>query len=259
MSQPLNTSNSQSSSFVRGMRAVWIIGKRELDSFFDSLIAYILLALFLGFTGFFTWMSGGSDIFLIGQTTLRGFFQVSFWSLFLLIPALTMRLLAEEKKSGTIELLLTKAVTDRQVILGKFFGAMTMVAIGLAFTLPYVITLANIGNLDHGEIISGYLALTLMSGAYIAIGLFASSITNNQIVAFLLALFIGLFFHLIFEILASNFPGIIGTILNNLSVSTHFDSISRGVVDTRDLIFFVSIIIIGLLLSELSLTKRNTA
>src|SRR5688572_7696784 len=176
------------------MRSVWIIGKRELDSFFDSLIAYILLVLFLGFTGFFTWMPGGGDIFLVGQTSLRGFFQVAYWSLFLLIPALTMRLLAEEKKSGTIELLLTKAVTDRQVVLGKFLSVLTMVVIALVFTLPYVITLANIGNLDHGEIISGYLAMILMSGAYISIGLFTSSITNNQIVAFLLSYFIGLFF-----------------------------------------------------------------
>ena len=240
------------------MRAIWIIGKRELDSFFDSLIAYILLLLFLGFSGFFTWMYGNGDIFLVGQTTLRGFFQVAYWSLFFFIPALTMRLLAEEKKTGTIELLLTKAVTDRQVVIGKFLGALSLVVIALLFTLPYVITLANIGNLDHGEIISGYLALTLMSGAYVSIGLFASSITNNQIVAFLLSLFIGLFFHLIFEILAANFQGVIGTILNNLSVSAHYDSISRGVVDTRDLIYFASIIIIGLLLSELSLTKRNT-
>ena len=239
------------------MRAIWIIGKRELDSFFDSLIAYILLVLFLGFSGFFTWMFGNGDIFLVGQTTMRGFFQVAFWSLFFFIPALTMRLLAEEKKSGTIELLLTKAVTDRQVVLGKFLGALSLVVIALAFTLPYVITLANIGNLDHGEIISGYIALLLMSASYVSIGLFASSITNNQIVAFLLSLLIGLFFHLIFDILAGNFSGIVGTILNNLSVSSHYDSISRGVMDSRDLIYFASIIIIGLLLSELSLTKRN--
>jgi len=241
------------------MRAIWIIGKRELDSFFDSLIAYILLVLFLGFSGFFTWMFGNGDIFLVGQTSLRGFFQVAYWSLFFFIPALTMRLLAEEKKTGTIELLLTKAVTDRQVVVGKFFGAFSLVMIALAFTLPYVITLANIGNLDHGEIICGYLALMLMSGAYVSIGLFASSITNNQIVAFLLSLLIGLFFHLIFDILAGNFTGAVGAILSNLSVSSHYDSISRGVMDTRDLIYFASIIIIGLILSELSLTKRNLA
>src|SRR6185436_18983546 len=170
------------------MRAVWIIGKRELDSFFDSLIAYILLVLFLGFSGFFTWMFGNGDIFLVGQTSLRGFFQVAFWTLFFFTPALTMRLLAEEKKTGTIEWLLTKAVTDRQVVVGKFLSALLLVIIALLFTSPYVITLSKIGNIDAGEILCGYAGLTLMSAAYISIGLYASSITNNQIVSFLLAL-----------------------------------------------------------------------
>jgi ABC-2 type transport system permease protein len=238
------------------MRVVWIIAKKELGSFFDSLIAYILLTLFLGFSGFFTWMYG-NDIFLVGQTTLRGFFNIAYWSLFFFIPALTMRLLAEERKTGTIELLLTKAVTDRQVVVGKFLAALLLVAIALLFTLPYVITLANIGNLDQGEVISGYLGLLLISAAYVSIGLYASSITNNQIVAFLTALFIGLFFHIIFGVLANNFQGIVGEIFNMLSLSAHFESISRGVVDTRDLIYFISIVAIGLLLSELSLTKRN--
>jgi ABC-2 type transport system permease protein len=238
------------------MRTIWIITKKELGSFFDSLIAYILLALFLGFSGFFTWMFG-NDIFLVGQTTLRGFFNIAYWSLFFFIPALTMRLLAEERKTGTIELLLTKAVTDRQVVVGKFFAALLLVAIALLFTLPYVITLANIGNLDQGEVICGYLGLLLISASYVSIGLYTSSITNNQIVAFLTALFVGLFFHIIFGVQASNFQGVVGEIFEMLSLSAHFESISRGVVDTRDLIYFGSLIVIGLLLSELSLTKRN--
>lgn len=240
------------------MRQVLIICQKELRSFFDSLIAYILLVLFLGFSGFFTWMYG-SDIFLVGQTTLRGFFSVAYWSLFFFIPALTMRLLAEEKKTGTIELLLTKAVSDRQVVLGKFLGTIALVSIALLFTTPYVITLANIGNLDQGEILCGYFALLLMSGAYTSIGLFTSSITNNQIVAFLTAIFIGLFFHLIFEVLASNFTGWLSTAFTMLSLSSHYDNISRGVLDSRDLIYFASIMIVGLLLAELSLTKRNVA
>ena len=238
------------------MRAVWIIAKKELGSFFDSLIAYILLALFLGFSGFFTWMFG-NDIFLIGQATLRGFFNIAYWSLFFFIPALTMRLLAEERKQGTIEWLLTKAVTDRQVVWGKFLATLLLVAIALLFTLPYVITLANIDNLDQGEVICGYLGLMLISASYISIGLYASSITNNQIVAFLAALLIGLFFHIIFGVLANNFQGIVGELFNMLSLSTHFESISRGVLDTRDLIYFISLVAIGLLLAEVSLTKRN--
>lgn len=238
------------------MQAIWVITKRELNSFFDSLIAYIMLVLFLGFSGFFTWLFG-SDVFLVGQANLQSFFSIAYWSLFFFIPALTMRLLAEENKTGTIELLLTKAVTDRQVVVGKFLSTLLLVAIALLFTLPYVITLANIGKIDVGAIACGYLGLLLMSAAYISIGLYASSITNNQIVAFLAALFIGLFFHIIFDALASNFTGWVGELFNTLSMSDHFDSISRGVVDTRDLIFFFSIITVGLLLSELSLTKRN--
>ena len=240
------------------MRTIWVIAKRELGSFFDSLIAYILLILFLGFSGFFTWLFG-SDIFFIGQASLQSFFNIAFWTLFFFIPALTMRLLAEEKKTGTIELLLTKAVTDREVVIGKFLSTLLLVAIALAFTLPYVVTLANIGNIDYGEIFSGYLGLLLMSAAYISIGLYASSITSNQIVAFLLALLIGFFFHMIFGVLANNNTGFIGQFLSTLSLSDHFESISRGVIDTRDLIYFLSIVCIGLFLSELSLTKRNVS
>lgn len=238
------------------MRAVCVIALRELNSYFDSLMAYILLVLFLGFSGFFTWMFG-SDIFLIGQATLQPFFNIAYWTLFFFAPAITMRLLAEERKTGTIEWLLTKPVTDREVVLGKFLAALSLIFIALVFTLPYIVTLAKIGNLDQGEVICGYLGLLLVSGAYISIGLYASSITNNQIVAFLAALFIGLFFHLIFGILADNVPGLAGKIIHSLSVSSHFESIIRGVLDTRDLFYFASVIVVGLLLSELSLTKRN--
>lgn len=238
------------------MHTIWVITKRELQSFFDSLIAYIMLVLFLGFSGFFTWLYG-SDIFLVGQASLEGFFGIAFWTLFFFIPALTMRLLAEEKKTGTIEMLLTKAVTDREVVIGKFLSTFLLISIALAFTLPYAITVYNIGNLDVGQVVCGYVGLLLMSGAYISIGLYASSVTNNQIVAFLSALFIGLFFHLIFDVLSGNFTGLAGQVLSTLSLSNHFESISRGVMDTRDLIYFFSIILLGLFLSELSLTKRN--
>jgi ABC-2 type transport system permease protein len=238
------------------MKTIWLITRRELNSFFDSLIAFIMIVLFLGFSGFFTWISG-SDIFMIGQATLRGFFSIAYWTLFFFIPALTMRLIAEEKKSGTIEMLLTKAVTDRQVIIGKYLATLLLIAIALAFTLPYVITLAKLGNLDAGGTLCGYLALLLMSAAYTSIGLFTSSITNNQIVAFLSALFIGLFFHIIFQIIAGGMTGIIGQVINSLSVTVHFESLSRGVVDSRDLIYFGSIIFLGLFLTEVSLAKRN--
>jgi ABC-2 type transport system permease protein len=238
------------------MRTIWIIAKKELKSFFDSLIAYILLVLFLGFCGFFTWIYG-SDVFFVGQATMRPFFSIAYWTLFIFIPAITMRMIAEEKKTGTIELLLTKPITDRQLVLGKFLAALLLICISLAFTLPYSLSISLLGNLDSGELIMGYLGLILMSGVYIAIGLFASSLTNNQIVAFLTALFICLFFHIIFEVLASAFHGWIGEFFNMLSLSSHFESLQRGVLDSKDLIYFLSLIFLGLFLTEANLSKRK--
>ncbi len=238
------------------MNTIWILTKREFRSFFDSLIAYILLVLFLGISGFFTWIFG-SDVFLIGQASLRAFFSIAYWTLFFFIPALTMRLLAEEIRSGTVELLLTRAISDREVIIGKFLSTFLLILVALLFTIPYVITIASIGNLDIGAVICGYLGLLLMSGAYISIGLWASSITRNQIVAYLTALFVGLFFHLLFDMLASSFTGFLGQFFNTLSMRVHFDSISRGVLDSGDLVYFLSIIVLGLFLSEISLSRRN--
>ncbi|MDX2196513.1 MAG: ABC transporter permease subunit [Cytophagales bacterium] len=238
------------------MTKILIIAQRELESFFDSLIAYVMLALFLGFSGFFTWLYG-ADIFLVGQASLRVFFSIAYWTLFFFIPAITMKLLAEENKSGTIELLLTKAVSDREVILGKFLSAFALIFIALLFTLPYIFTVAFIGNLDLGETICGYLGLLLLSAAYISIGIYASSVTSNQIVAFLTSLFAGLFFQIIFDVLAGNFTGFIGQILQFLSLSAHFESISRGVLDSKDIIYFASITILGLYFSELALYKRK--
>ena len=238
------------------MHAIWVITKREFNSFFDSLVSYIFIVVFLGISGFFTWLLG-SDIFLIGQATLQPFFSIAYFSLFFFIPALTMRMVAEEKRIGTIELLLTKAVSDWQVILGKFFACLILIAESLILTIPYYITVWALGPIDHGAVWCGYLGMILMSMAYISIGLFASSITNNQIVAFLLALLIGVFFLIIFDVLSGSFTGTIGQLLNFLSMSTHFDSISRGVIDTRDLFYFLSITFFGLMLAETSLSKRN--
>jgi len=238
------------------MNKIWTIASRELNSFFDSLTAYILIIVFLGLSGFFTWLFG-SDIFFVGQATLQPFFAVAYWTLFFFTPALTMRMFAEENKSGTIELLLTKAVSDWQVITGKFLACLLLIVIALVLTLPYYISVWAIGPVDHGAVWCGYLGLILMSMTYISIGLFASAVTSNQIVAFLLSLFIGVFFLIIFNVLSGNFIGLIGEILNYMDLSTHFDSISRGVVDSKDLIYFLSISFFGLILAEASLSKRN--
>lgn len=239
------------------MKQIWIITNRELKSFFDSLMAYVMIILFLGFSGFFTWIYG-NDIFMMGQASLNVFFSTAYWSLFFFIPALTMKQFAEENKTGTIELLLTKPVTDRQVVAGKFLSTLILILIALALTLPYYFTVWNIGPVDHGAVWTGYLGLTLMSATYISIGLFTSSITNNQIVAFLSALFIGIFFHIIFGVLATNMSGFFGNLFHYLSLSNHYESISRGVVDSTDLIYFISIIITALMGTELVLSRRNS-
>ncbi len=239
------------------MNPVWIIAKRELNEFFDSLIAYILLIAFLGFTGFFTWLSGNGDIFFRKQADLQVFFSIANLTLFFFIPAITMKLLAEERKAGTIELLLTKPVTDWQLVMGKFTAGLMMVTIALAFTIPYYFTVSTLGNFDHGASLSGYLGLILMSAAYIAIGLFASSITKNQIAAFILALLIGVCFHFLFGIVAASSTGLVSEIFDTLSLTNHYDSISRGVIDTKDLIYFLSITFLGLIFSEFMVSKRN--
>lgn len=238
------------------MKETWIISKRELKSFFDSLSAYIIIIAFLGFTGFFTWLSG-SNIFYGGQATLQTFFGVAYWTLFFFIPAITMKMIAEEKKSGTMELLLTKPVSDFQVVTAKFLAALLLVAIALLLSLPYYFTVWAIGPIDHGAVWCGYLGMLLMSMTFISIGIFASSITNNQIVAFLLSLFIGAFFLIIFNVLAGDSTGTTGMILNYLSLSTHYDSISRGVIDSKDIIYFASITFLGLFLAQIVLSKRN--
>lgn len=240
------------------MKAIWTIAKRELQAFFDSLTAYILLVLFLGLSGFFTWIAVG-DIFLVKQASLRVFFQIAYWSLFFFIPAVTMRMIAEERRSGTMELLLTKSVTSREIVFGKFLGGLMLIGIALLFTTPYVITVANLGNLDDGAVIGGYLALFLMSAAYVGTGLFASSITDNQIVAFLLALAIGILFHWLFGIVAATSTGPVASIFNGLDMSYHFDSMSRGVLDLKNLVYFLSLAFSGIFLSEIALNKHNIA
>lgn len=238
------------------MSKVWIITKRELSGFFDSLIAYVMIILFLGLSGSFTWLFG-TNIFMLGQANLDVFYGVAFWSLFFFIPAITMRMIAEENKAGTIELLITKAVSDGQIVAGKFLACLILVLIAFLCTIPYYVTVSQLGNVDDGSVIGGYLGMTLLAASYISIGLFASSLTQNQIVAFLVALFIGIFFHMLFDVIGSGMTGSIGEFFSFLSIRTHVDSMSRGVIDSRDIIYFVSIILIGLLGTQIMLSKRN--
>lgn len=237
------------------MKTILLLARKELASFFDSLMAYMILAAFLGVSGFFTWWFG-TDVFMRGLADLSTFFNVAYWTLFFFIPAITMRTIADERKTGTLDLLLTKAVSDRQVVAGKFVACLSLITLALLCTLPYWITIANIGDVDHGAIACGYLALLCMSAAYIAIGIYASSLTNNQIVAFLIGLVLVALFHLAFSVMASSFTGVTGEVLQQLSTGAHFDSMSRGILDSRDLLWFASIVVLGLSMAEMNLAKR---
>lgn len=242
---------------MRTLNPVWIIARRELRFNFDSLIAYLLISGFLLFTGGFTWLNQASNIFAIKQADLAVFFSVARWTLFFFIPAMTMRLLAEERKNGTFELLLTKPVTLTQIILGKFLSSWIVIGLSLALTLPYYFSVAYVGDLDHGATFSGYLGLLLMSAAYIAIGLLAGSFSDNQIVALLLSLFIGIFFQLVFELIGAFLPGVSGEVFYYLSMNKHIDSLSRGVLDIKDMLYFVSVTLIALLLTVRNLTFKK--
>ncbi len=240
------------------MKPILIIAQRELRTFFDSLIAYIIIVLFLAITGFFTWIYGfGNEVFFSGQASIQSFFFFAYFTLLFFIPALTMRTFAEEKKTGTIELLLTKAVTDRQIVIGKFLACLALVLIALVFSLPYYFTIAWLGPVDHGAVWCGYIGIILLSAAYISVGLYASSLQSDQIVAFLMTLCIGVVLFLFTWILTTYIFGTAGRILEYLNAYTHYESLSRGVLDSKSVIYFVSISVLFLVLAETNLMKRN--
>jgi ABC-2 type transport system permease protein len=239
------------------MHAIWTICKREVNAFFDSLTAYVLLVIFLGLSGTFTWLFGQGDIFFVGEASLDVFFQVSFWTLFFFIPAVTMGMIAEERRSGTLELLATKPIDDLEIVTGKWLAAWGLVAIALAFTLPYYVTVAQLGPIDHGATVSGYLGLLFVSAVYVSIGLFASSLTGNQIVAFLLSLFVAAFLHLLFGQMASILPGPVANVAEFLDLQGHFRTMSRGVLDAASVLYVFSLTALGLLAATVSLKSRR--
>jgi len=239
------------------MHAVWTICKREINAFFDSLTAYVLLVIFLGLSGTFTWLFGGGDIFFSGQASLGTFFQVAFWTLFFFIPAVTMGMIAEERRSGTLELLATKPLDDVQIVAGKWLAAWGLVAIALACTLPYYVTVAQLGPIDHGATISGYIGLLLVSAVYVSIGLFASSLTSNQIVAFLLSLLIAVFVQLLFGQMSSVLPGPAASVAEFLDLQFHFQTIARGVIDAATVLYIGTLTLVGGLAATISLKSRS--
>ena len=228
------------------------IYKRELRSYFNSPVAYVVIVVFLAVLGwFFT-----NNLFLMNVASLRIVFDLVPLIFLFFIPAITMRLIAEEKKAGTLELLTTKPVRDVEIVLGKFLAAWTLLAAALLPSLFYLITIVALGKVDLGPIISGYLGLMLMGGVYIAIGLLASSLTENQIVAFILSFLIVFVFFILDKVLMY-VPDALASTLEFLSMDYHFSNIARGVIYTRNLIYFGSLLGFSLFLSTVSLERRK--
>lgn len=235
---------------------------KEINSFLTSLIGYIVLIVFLLIMSLFLWVfEGETNILDGGYADLAPLFYMAPWVFLFLIPAITMRSLSEEKRTGTIELLLTKPVTEWQIVLAKWLGGLALVIIALLPTLIYVYTIYQlgnpVGNLDFGGTWGSYIGLILLAAAFVAIGQFASSITNNQIVAFIVATFLSFFLFIGFESIASfRLFGGIDSVLINLGINAHYISLSRGVIDSRDVIYFAALIAIFLLLTEYVLKRR---
>jgi ABC-2 type transport system permease protein len=227
------------------MRIVWTLVKRELSAYFTSPVAYVFLVIFLLLAGFFTFTAG--SFFERGEASLAAFFAWHPWLYLVLVPAVGMRVWAEERRSGTIELLLTLPVAPWQAIVGKFLASWIFLAVALALTFPAVITVNVLGDPDNGMIAAGYVGSLLLAGAYLAITCMTSAMTRNQVVAFILSVVICLFlilagFNPVTDLLVRwASPAVVDTVAA-FSVITHFDAFQRGVIDSRDLAFFLSVI-----------------
>ena len=234
------------------MTPALVISRREIRTYFNSPVAYIVVPVFVIITGylFFT------QLFLEKQADMRGFFNIMPLLFMFMIPAITMRLLADEKSSGTLELLITMPVRDWEVVFGKFLAAMALLCTAIGLTLVFAITVKSLGPLDRGPAIGGYLGLVLMGGAYVAIGVMASALTRNSIVSFIVAFAISFALYLLGR-LTQFLPQSLQALVAFLSIDGHFDNIGRGVVDSRDVIYYLSVMAVSLLVATLSLESRR--
>ena len=235
------------------MNPALTIARREIRAYFNSPVAYIVVSAF-------TIIAGGIffffKFFLAQEASLRGFFESMPMLFMFLAPAITMRLLADEKSSGTLELLITMPVRDWQVVVGKFLAAVTLLVTTLALTLVFAITVRALGPVDRGPTIGGYIGLLLMGGAYLSIGVMASAFTRNSIVAFIASFGISFALYL-FGRLTSFVPEALQPIVSFLSIDGHFENVGRGVIDTRDVIYYLSVIGTCLLVATTALESRR--
>lgn len=233
------------------MQETWILTKRELRAYFDGPAAYVVLSVFLAITGWFF----GNALFLQNVASLRSVFSIAPFVFLFFIPALTMATFAEERRAGTLELLLTFPVRDWQVIAGKLGAVAIFILIAIGLTGIYAVTVALLGDLDFGATVGGYLGLFLLGLTYAAIGICASSLTRNQIVAFILGFAI-IFALFLLDKVTDFVPGWLGLIMQYLGADYHFQNLMRGVIDTRDVLYYVSMTAFAFLLTTYTLAKR---
>lgn len=236
------------------MLNIWTLFKKEFRSYFNSPIAYIVITVFLVLNSWLFFRG----FFIINQADMRSFFALQPWFFLFFVPAVTMRLWAEEKRQGTFEILLTFPIKDWEIVAGKFLASFTFLAVAVLLTLSLPLTATYLGNPDTGPIIGGYMGVLLMGGAYLAIGLFASSITVNQIIGFIVGMAISFFFLIIGEhIVLFSLPSTLVPFFEYLGLGSHFASIGRGVIDTRDIVYYLSLILFFLLLNAQVIASRK--
>ncbi len=242
---------------------MFILLKKEINGFLNSILGYVVMAVFLLVNGLFLWVFPlESNILDFGYANIDGLFLIAPFVFLFLIPAITMRFFAEEKKSGTIELLMTRPLTDLQIILAKYFAGLILVLISLIPTLIYFFSVYQLGfpkgNIDTGGMWGSYIGLLFLGASFVAIGLFASSITDNQIISFILAVFFSGFIYVGFEfIYGLDLFGKVDLLVKTLGISSHYAAMSKGVIDTRDVIYFLSLISFFILLTKFSIEKRK--
>ena len=237
--------------------------KKEIRTFLSSLIGYIAICVFLLLVGLFLWiLPSDSNILKNGYAGLESLFNLAPWVFLFLIPAITMRSLSDEKKSGTIEFLLTKPLTDMQIILAKYFAGITLVLFSLLPTLLYyysIYRLGNpVGNIDLGGTWGSYIGLFFLASAFTSIGIFTSSLTDNQIISFIISVFLCFFCFIGFEYISElDLFGKVDEFILTLGINYHYTSMSRGVIDTRDVIYYVSLNALFMLLTKTVLESRK--
>ena len=237
--------------------------KKEINSFFASPIGYLVIGLFLVISGLFLWVFRGEyNILDSGFASLEPFFTLAPWIFLFLIPAITMKSFSEEIRQGTLELLLTKPLSTGQIVMGKYFAALVLIILALAPTLLYVLTLFYLGkpegNLDLGVVSGSYVGLIFLGGCYAALGIFASILSSNQVVAFILSVFLCFISFYAFDALANLGSYGLGAFgIEDLGLKEHYDSIGRGVIDTRDLLYFLSYIFLFLAGTIFSLSNKK--